>query len=71
MLVYKYEYWDEKSNTLRISDTHASFDAIMRGLGVPLLDTAMVAPNTGVFHELIGELPGAAANDPVDAEKAS
>jgi len=71
LLVYKYEYWDEKSNSLRISDTYASFDAIMKGLGVPLLDTAKVAPNTGIFHELIGELPGKAANDPLEAEKAS
>jgi hypothetical protein len=53
MLVYQYEYWDEASNTLRISDTHATFDAIMKGLGVPLLQTAKVAPNTEIFHELI------------------
>jgi hypothetical protein len=71
MLVYKYEYWDEKTNTLRISDTHATFDAIIKGLGVPLLDTAMIAPNTGIFRELIGELPENAANDPVNAKKAS
>ena len=70
MLVYRYEYWDEKTNSLRISETHATFDAIMKGLGVPLLDTAMVAPNTGIFHELIGELPATAANDPMEAEKA-
>jgi hypothetical protein len=53
MLVYKYEYWDEVTNTLRISDTHATFDAIMKGLGVPLLGTAMVAPHTEIFRELI------------------
>jgi len=64
MLVYKYEYWDEKTGTLRISDTHATFDAIMKGLGVPLLDTAMVAPNTEIFHELIGTLPEGAAGRP-------
>ena len=63
MLVYKYEYWDEKTNTLRISDTHATFDAIIKGLGVPLLDTAMVAPNTGIFHELIGGIPEAGTAD--------
>jgi len=57
MLVYQYEYWDDASNKLRISDAHATFDAIMKGLGVPLLHTAMVAPNTEIFHELIGELP--------------
>ncbi len=71
MLVYKYEYWDEKTNTLRISDTHATFDAIIKGLGVPLLDTAKIAPNTEIFHELIGTLPEGAANDAVDAKKAS
>jgi len=64
MLVYKYEYWDEKTGTLRTSDTHATFDAIMNGLGVPLLDTAMVAPNTEIFHELIGTLPEEAADRP-------
>lgn len=63
MLVYKYEYWDEKTNTLRISDTHATFDAIIKGLGVPLLDTAMIAPNTGIFHELIRGLPEAGSAD--------
>jgi hypothetical protein len=63
MLVYKYEYWDDKTNTLRISDTHATFDAIIKGLGVPLLDTAKIAPNTEIFHELIGTLPGGASAD--------
>jgi hypothetical protein len=53
MLVYKYEYWDDATNTLRTSNTHATFDAIMNGLGVPLLETAMVAPHTEIFHELI------------------
>lgn len=56
MLVYKYEFWDEAANKMRISEAYATFDAIMNGLGVPLLDTAMVAPNTEIFHELIGEL---------------
>ena len=70
MLVYRYEYWDESTNSLRISDTHATFDAIIKGLGVPLLDTAKVAPNTEIFHELIGTLPEGAANDAVEAEKA-
>ena len=63
MLVYRYEYWDEKTNSLRISEAHATFDAIMKGLGVPLLDTAMVAPNTEIFHELLGGLPEAGHAD--------
>jgi hypothetical protein len=71
MLVYKYEYWDEKTNSLRVSDTHATFDAIMKGLGVPLLHTALIAPNTEIFHELVATLPEKAANDPSVAERAS
>jgi len=57
MLVYKYEYWDAATNTLRVSETHATFDAILKGLGVPLLETAMVAPNARIFHELIPARP--------------
>ena len=55
MLVYRYEYWDEKANTMVASDTYATLDAILGGLGIPLLYTAKVVPRSGIYHELVGK----------------
>jgi hypothetical protein len=57
ILVYRYEYWDVATNQMRVSDTFATFDAILKGFARPLLDTAKMAPNTEIFRELVGVLP--------------
>lgn len=54
LMVYRYEYWDEPRNIMRTSDTYATLDAIMKGLGIPLLYTGKVVPRVAVFHELVG-----------------
>jgi hypothetical protein len=41
ILVYRYSFWDEQSGTLRSSDTFATFDVIMLGLGKPIPESAM------------------------------
>ena len=33
--VYRYKYWDESSQTLRVSDRFAILEMIRNGLGVP------------------------------------
>ena len=53
LLVYRYEFWDEERQSMRTSETYATLDAIVKGLGIPLLDTGMVAPRCGVYHELV------------------
>ena len=57
LLVYRYEFWDEKRNSMRESETYATLDAILNGMGLPLLYTAKVVPRAGVFRELTPELP--------------
>jgi hypothetical protein len=57
LLVYRYEFWDEKRKLMRESDTYATLDAILRGVGIPLLYTAKVVPHVALFHELVVELP--------------
>ena len=54
LMVYRYEYWDEARAIMRTSDTFATLDAIMKGLGIPLLYTGKVVPRVALFHELIG-----------------
>ncbi|HLX24134.1 MAG TPA: hypothetical protein VKR38_12360 [Usitatibacter sp.] len=53
LLVYRYKFWDTVSNEARVSDTYSTFDAIVKGLGVPILDTAIVVPNTGNVQSLL------------------
>lgn len=53
LLVYRYEFWDEQAQAMRASETYATLDAIVKGLGIPLLDTGMVARRSGVYHELV------------------
>ena len=54
LMVYRYEYWDEARAIMCTSDTFATLDAIMKGLGIPLLYTGKVVPRVAVFHELVG-----------------
>ena len=54
LMVYRYEYWDDARSIMRTSDTFATLDAIMKGLGIPLLYTGKVVPRVAVFHELAG-----------------
>jgi hypothetical protein len=54
LMVYRYEFWDDARGIMRTSDTYATLDAIMKGLGIPLLYTGKVVPRVAVFHELIG-----------------
>jgi hypothetical protein len=56
MLVYRYEFWDEQREMIRESDTFATLDAILQGLGIPLMHTGKVVPRCGVYRELIGRL---------------
>ena len=56
MLVYRYEFWDEKRGMIRESDTFATLDAILQGLGIPLIHTGKVVPRCGIYHELVGRL---------------
>ena len=53
LLVYQYEFWDEKQQCMRTSETYATLDAIVKGLGIPLLDTGRVARRSGIYHELV------------------
>ncbi len=53
LLVYRYEFWDEKAHSMRTSETYATLDAIVKGSGIPLIETGMVAPRCGVYHELV------------------
>jgi hypothetical protein len=48
MLVYRYEFWDEKRGMIRESDTFATLDAI-----IPLMHSGKVVPRCGVYHELV------------------
>ena len=57
ILVYRYEFWDVSSNQMRVSDTFATFDAILKGFATPLLDTGKLVPNAEIFRELIHVLP--------------
>jgi len=57
LLVYRYEFWDEKRRQMRESQTYATLDAILGGMGIPLLYTAKVVPRAGVFREWLPELP--------------
>jgi hypothetical protein len=56
LMVYQYEFWDEARMMMRTSDTYATLDAIMKGLGIPLLYTGKVVPRVAIFHELVGAL---------------
>jgi len=42
LLVYRYEFWDEQRQSMRTSETYATLDAILKGLGIPLLDTTQI-----------------------------
>jgi len=54
LMVYRYEFWDDARGIMRTSDTYATLDAIMKGLGIPLLYTGKIVPRVAVFHELNG-----------------
>jgi hypothetical protein len=56
MLVYRYEFWDERRGMIRESDTFATLDAILQGLGIPLMHSGKVVPGSGIYHELVGRL---------------
>ncbi len=53
LLVYRYKFWDAASKEVRVSETFSTFDAIVRGLGMPLLDTAKVVPNSEKVRALL------------------
>lgn len=53
LLVYKYEFWDEKSRSMRASETYATLDAIVKGGVIPLIESGMVAKRCGIYHELV------------------
>jgi hypothetical protein len=56
LLVYRYEYWDQAKGLMRTSDTYATVDAILKGLGIPLLYSGKVVSRVAIYHELVGEL---------------
>jgi hypothetical protein len=51
LLVYRYEYWDERSSAVRTSERYATLDSIRKRLAVPLLDTAKVIPREELVNE--------------------
>jgi hypothetical protein len=53
LLVYRYEVWDVQEGKVRASDTYATLDAIFKGLGTPLMDTAKVVVRSRIYHELV------------------
>ena len=53
MLVYRYEFWDERRGMIRESDTFETLDAILQGLGIPLMHSGKVVPCCGVYRELV------------------
>jgi hypothetical protein len=53
LLVYRYEFWDDRQQQIRASETYATLDAILGGLGIPLMHTGKVVPRCGVYHELV------------------
>ena len=53
LLVYRYEFWDEKTQTTRTSETYATLDAILRGQSIPLLHTAKPVPRSRIYLELL------------------
>ena len=53
LLVYRYEFWDRKTQSTRASETYATLDAILRGLGIPLLHTAKTVPRSRIYLELL------------------
>jgi hypothetical protein len=57
ILVYRYEYWDVATGSARVSESFATFDAILRGFARPIPATAKMVVNTGIFHELVGLKP--------------
>jgi len=50
LLVYRYEYWDERSARVLISERFATLDSIKKGLGIPLLHTAKIVPRELVVN---------------------
>ena len=53
LLVYRYEFWDEKAQLTRASETFATLDAILRGMGIPLLHTAKAVARSRIYLELL------------------
>jgi hypothetical protein len=51
LLVYRYEYWDERSSSVRTSERYATLDSIKKRLAVPLLYTAKVVPREELVNE--------------------
>jgi len=42
--VYRYSYWDDASNSEKISERYATMDSIRSGLGIPVFSTAKKVP---------------------------
>ena len=51
LLVYRYEYWDERSGRVLTSERFATLDSIKKGLGIPLLYTAKIVPRERIVNE--------------------
>jgi hypothetical protein len=41
ILVYRYSYWDEQTRSFRSSDSFATLDVIMLGLGKPIPESGI------------------------------
>jgi len=68
LLVYRYEFWDEKSQSTLESKTYATLDAILRGTGIPLLHTGKAVARSRIYHDLLEACSGRA---PARVEAAS
>ena len=52
LVVYRFEYWSEHREQLMVSEKYATLDSILKGLGVPLLDSAKVVPREALVNHL-------------------
>ena len=51
LVVYRFEYWSEHREQLMVSEKYATLDSILKGLGVPLLDTAKVVSRDALVNQ--------------------
>ena len=53
LLVYRYEFWDRKTQSTRASETYATLDAILKGFCIPLLHTAKAVARSRIYQDLL------------------
>lgn len=60
ILVYRYQYWNEKTDQPVVSDGYATIMAIRSGLGIPIISSGKWVPiaelKGGIHHPLLRDL---------------